>query len=418
LVSAGWGVWRVFQPAGQSPSPEVAWLTNAQNCRWADDGQPAGGVTPGKVLRLDDGLAELSFANGVRVILKGPVALEVRSVGSVRLVHGGMAVRVPEGARGFEVLSPGGKVVDLGTEFGVRVAADGSTRVQVFRGEVQVEAAEDRRAGPLSVKERQSAHLDGAGAALVDGPAGAVDVVREIVSPPVPRTRRLDFRQPVAGTLLDTAGLGTGLTHRLPGTGGDLPARDPNLRLDGPGGRLRLTSTENDLNKQYKVGQGEYVGCRLSDLGFTGAEDFAVTAVFPATPALDVVDQFGLYAGARSDKHIRGGLMRRGEEKGIGPATQFFVGNDGGPDANLHMVGLVSMGDTLTMTLQRIGGRYSLAVENRTTGQSTTLAIRHPGFLDAEPDLYVGLFGATPWRPVPRTLAVQEFHTTVWARRP
>jgi len=57
-------------------------------------------------------------------------------------------------------------------------------------------------------------------------------------------------------------------------------------------------------------------------------------------------------------------------------------------------------------------------VENRTTGQSTTLSIRHPGFLDAEPDLYVGLFGATPWRPVPRTLAVQEFHTTVWVRRP
>ncbi len=414
VALAGWVVGQFLTPSSQ----EVAWLTNAQNCRWEEDGQPAGGLTPGKVLRLEEGLAELSFANGVRAILKGPVTLEIRSVSSVRLMRGGMAVRVPEEARGFEVLSPGGKVVDLGTEFGIRVAEDGSTQVQVFRGEVQVEAAENRRAAPLSVKERQSARIGGAGAALLEGPAGAVDVAREILSPPVPRTRRLDFRHPVEGTLLDAAGLGTGLTHRLPGTGKDLPLSDPNLRLDVAGGRLSLTTTENDLNKQYKVRRGEYVGWRLSDLGFTGEEDFAVTAVFPTTPALDVVDQFGLYAGARSDRHIRGGLMRRGEEKGIGPATQFFVGNNGGRDSNLHMVGLVRGGENLAMTLQRVGGKYSLAVENQTTGESTTLTIRHPEFLDVEPDLYVGVFGANPWRPVSRTLALQELRATVWVRRP
>jgi hypothetical protein len=46
------------------------------------------------------------------------------------------------------------------------------------------------------------------------------------------------------------------------------------------------------------------------------------------------------------------------------------------------------------------------------------LTIRHPGFLDAEPDLYVGVFGATPWRPVSRTLTLQELRATVWVRRP
>jgi hypothetical protein len=412
-----WGAWQLRKLQRQPASQEIAWLTNAQSCRWAEDGQPAGGLSPGKVLHLEQGLAELSFANGVRVILKGPVTLEVQSVRSVRLLHGSMAVHVPEEARGFEVLSPTGKVVDLGTEFGIQVAEDGSARVQVFRGEVQV-AAEDRPAAGLSVKERQSAYLDWAGASLLQGPAGAVDVVREIPSPAVPRTRRLDFRQPAKGTLLDTAGVGTGLTHRLPGTGAQLPARDPNLRLDAAGGRLLLKTTENDLNNQHKIGRGEYLGLRLSDLGFTGAEDFSVTAVFPATPGLDAVDQFGLYAGARSDRHIRGGLLRRGEEKGIGPATQFFVGNNGGRDAHLYMVGLVSRGDNLAMTLQRIGGKYSLTVANQTTGESTTLAIRHPAFLDTEPDLYVGVFGANPWRPVARTLALQELRATVWVRQP
>ena len=46
---------------------------------------------------------------------------------------------------------------------------------------------------------------------------------------------------------------------------------------------------------------GEYLGVRLADLGFTGTEDFEISATIPNIPGLKVVGQFGLYAGSRSD---------------------------------------------------------------------------------------------------------------------
>jgi hypothetical protein len=312
-------------------------------------------------------------------------------------------------------------VVDLGTEFGVSVAEDSSVHVYVFRGEVQAQPeGKGPNADPVSVRERQLALLDVNGVSFQPGAPETDRFVREIVPPPVivPRTLALDFRHAVEGTLRDEAGLGTGLTHRLPGTGQDLPAPDTNLRLNREAGRLELTTAENDLNRQYRLAQGEYPGVRLADLGFTGKEDFAVTAVVSNIPTLETADQVGLYAGVKSDRNIRGGLLRPGERKGEGPARQLLVQNDGGPDSHLHMVGLVSVGADLRLTLQRVGGKYSLMIENYTADGSSTLAIPHPKFLDGERDLYVGLFGATPWRNKPRTLFVKEFKATVWALSP
>lgn len=425
VVSIIGGVWWVARGAGRSgdenrSGQDIAWLNNAQDCEWAERGTPIGGLSPGKVLQLEKGLVEICFPAGAVVVLQGPATLELLTPSSVRLVRGRLTARVPEAARGFEVLSREGKVVDLGTEFGVSVADDGSARVFVFRGEVLAHPAGTGATNPISVREQQSARIGAEGVSLQPPGLGADGFVRQIV-PPVHfdlQSRSFDFRTAVAGTLLDKAGRGTGLTHRLPGTGTLLPARDPNLMLHPAAGLLQLTTTENDLNQQYKVDQGEYVGVRLSDHGFTGTEDFAVSAVIPNTPVLGEVDQLGLYAGVGSERHIRGGLMRPGGKQGVGSSTQFFVRNNGGVDSNLHMVGLVATGVDLVLTLERVRGKYSLTIENRTSGESTTLTTRHPEFLDGERDLYVGLFGATPWRNIPRTISVKEFKVSVWVRRP
>src|SRR5262249_9771883 len=149
--------------------------------------------------------------------------------------------------------------------------------------------------------------------------AGADQFIRAIVPPPViaPRTFGLTFDRPVEGSIRDANGLGMGLTHRLPGTGSRLPERDPNLRPKAADGQLELTTTNSDLNTQYKLPDGEYLGVRLSDLGFTGKEDFAVTATILNIPPLEFIGQFGLYAGAKSDRNIRGGLIsNRREEPG------------------------------------------------------------------------------------------------------
>jgi ferric-dicitrate binding protein FerR (iron transport regulator) len=413
LLALGAGWWLL---AGREPA--IAWLVNAQNCKWAEDVAPAGDLRAGTVLRLERGLAEVRFACGARAVLEGPARLELLSGKSARLLRGKLTARAAGPAAGFEVLSPQGKVIDRGTEFGVSVSEGGATEVYVFEGQVEARPADAPKGAGLSLAQDQAARIAGGKVTLTPKADGG-GFVREIVAPPVivPRRLRLAFDHATDSSLRDAGGLGVGLTHRLPGTGRALSEHDPNLRLDTARGRLELTTTNSDLNRQFRLHQGEYLGVRLADLGFTGAEDFAVTATIPDIPALEFVGQFGLYAGARSDRNIRGGLIssRRGEP---GQYTQFLVNNDRGRDRDLNEVGLLSTGTDLRLTLKRTGGKYALTVENLTAGGSSTLAIRHPDFLDGQRDLYVGLFGANTRSRVRKTLTVKDFSVTVWAVAP
>jgi hypothetical protein len=389
---------------------------NAQDCSWSGPG-PTGNLQAGKVLKIERGLAEIHFQCGARVILEGPSVLELLSSKSARLVSGKLTARVPTEAIGFEILSPQGKVIDRGTEFGV-VSEKGSTEVYVFQGQVDALPAEGNVSGPrmVNLTEHQAA-LMASGRVTVRPilPAAAESrFIRTIAPPPmiVPRTRRLMFDGASDSGAKDRSGRGTGLTHRLPGTGKLLADWDSNLCLNPERSRLELTTTNSDLNTQYKLGKGEYLGVRLADLGFSGKEDFAVTVTIPNIPALDVIGQFGLYAGLASDRNIRGGLI--GHDR-PGQYTQFLVNNYQGCDTpDICKVGLLSTGTDLRMTLQRTRGKYSLAVENLTLGSTSTLTIRHPKFLDAENDLYVGLFGANTQSEVRKTLIFKDFQVTVW----
>ncbi len=120
------------------PASNIAWLVNAQDCLWAGTEQtPGRDMRAGKTLRLERGLAEIEFEKGARVILQGPAGIELVSGSCARLFHGTLTARVSKGAIGFTVLSPRGKVVDLGTEFGLSVDQRGATTVRVFAGEVE-----------------------------------------------------------------------------------------------------------------------------------------------------------------------------------------------------------------------------------------------------------------------------------------
>jgi hypothetical protein len=414
LLALGLGWWLAPRvPTGnQTQAATIAWLVNAQNCQWADELDAAANMQAGKVLKLTSGLAEIHFQCGARIVLEGPASLELLSARSARLQQGKLTARVAKEAAGFVILSPQGKVIDLGTEFGISVAADGATKVRVFEGKVEAQAAHDA----VSLSANQTASLwDGKVTFDASEPAQQAGFVRAIVPPPVivPQTRTLTFRRAQPDSLQDSLGLGTGFTHRLPGTGRRVPQQDPNLRLDAPLAQLELTTTRSDINNQVRLSLGEYLGVRLADLGFTGQEDFAVMAKIANTPDLEDYGQFGLYAGTRSDRNIRGGLIKWGP-KDAGLNTQFMVNNHGGRDTDVYKVGLLSPGTDLQLTLQRIGGKYSLAVENLTEGGVSTLTIRHPDFLDGETDLYVGLFGANPYSDVRKTIVVKEFSATVW----
>lgn len=393
-----------------TPEVEVAWLVNAQDCEWAD-GEP-GPLVAGTTLKIERGLAALRFRSGARLVIEGPAEMKLVSAMRVELAQGKVGAKVPESAHGFTVLSPRGEVIDLGTEFGVGVGADGTTDVRVFEGQV---IARDK-AGQHSLEADQTARFDADGLSVDRMPPAGAPFVRAIVPPPaiVPRSVKLDFRAPVTGSLLDEHGQGTGLTARLPGTGAKFAAGSPNLRLVPAEGRLELTTTNSDINKQVNLDQGEYLGVKLADLGFTGSEDFEVGVRIPNIPALKRVGQFGVFAGTRGDCNIRGGLISR---KDHGEYTIFHVNNAGGTDRDSHFLGLFTTGDEIRIRLKRTAGKFALTVENCTTGAGSTLVIPHPTWLDDTPDLVVGLFGANTQSELRRTLRIEEFTATVWTKR-
>ncbi|MEZ6139965.1 MAG: FecR domain-containing protein [Zavarzinella sp.] len=387
---------------------QVAWLVNAQNCQWQGGEPPAGIFVVGTELQLESGLAEIHFKSGANVILNGPAHLVFGTGNSATLHRGKLSAQVPPSAHGFTIFSPQGEVIDLGTEFGITVDDQGATAVYVFEGKIKT----GKPGGYQEIHQHVGARLND-GTTTVDESLLLKDsLVRQIRIPSVkkPTTTRFDFRTSIADSLQDRTGNGIGLTHRLPGTGEKLPQKDPNLLLNPKTG-LELTTTKSDINHQAGMPTGEYFGIPLKGLNFQPNDNFEILAEFPDIPALPRVGQFGLYAGTRSDCVIRGGLIRRSN----GEYTQNLVNNFGGKDENSNFIGVSAPGDSTRMILRRIHGKYSMTVENLTTGNATTLSIKHPDFLDNTTDLHVGIFGANTQSDQPKLVTIRLVQVTVWA---
>lgn len=131
------------QAVQQNPAPPqvVAKITRTHEAKWhtpAATGAPNGHLHAGDRLELREGYVEVLFYNGASVIVQGPADFRVVSPGSGNLEHGQLTALVPEKAAGFSIRTPCSNVVDLGTEFGMLVEMDGTTKVDVFVGRVEV----------------------------------------------------------------------------------------------------------------------------------------------------------------------------------------------------------------------------------------------------------------------------------------
>jgi hypothetical protein len=135
--------------------PIFATLRSLEDCRWKEDSSaPSLGESfARRSLQLRAGIAEFEFAKGARVIVEGPAELEVRSESEAFLRRGKLMAIVPRQAIGFTVGTPSVTVVDLGTEFGVAVSADGVAHVAVLKGKVNV--APKAHTGQPSVEPRR-----------------------------------------------------------------------------------------------------------------------------------------------------------------------------------------------------------------------------------------------------------------------
>ena len=171
----------VAQVTKSGPVSDSPRITGLVGVVWDAGQEPdlLNGGDVGRRLAFRSGLAELTYGNGVRVTLQGPAELTITGPNAARLAHGRLVAAVPKGAEGFTVDYKGGAVVDLGTEFGLDVAATGRAELGVFDGEVELHRPNQNT---LSLLANQALLLDSAGgeSAAVSIPLNREKFVRRI----------------------------------------------------------------------------------------------------------------------------------------------------------------------------------------------------------------------------------------------
>lgn len=123
--------------------PVAATVTGVLDVDWADPTKTAEYgelLQEGRVLSLKDGLIQLTFDSGAKLLVQGPADFVVRSEMRGTLDAGKISAVVPRRAHGFTVRTPSAEVIDLGTEFAIQVDELGSSEVHVFDGEVLAQA--------------------------------------------------------------------------------------------------------------------------------------------------------------------------------------------------------------------------------------------------------------------------------------
>lgn len=105
---------------------------------------------------LVKGMMELEFANGATTILQAPAVFVVNSAERMELKVGNCSVHAPDSAKGFEVVTPRSRIVDLGTRFSVGVNDAGDSEVQVVEGAAEIYSKADRTLAKTLVKGEAS----------------------------------------------------------------------------------------------------------------------------------------------------------------------------------------------------------------------------------------------------------------------
>lgn len=140
--------------AARPSGPSTAVLTAEDQAVWQGDAKPVRGrALPSGSIGLSAGTAQITFPSGAVVAVHAGAEFELLGPNRLFLRAGRVTPYVPPSAKGFTVVSPGGEVIDFGTEFSVGVDRDGRTDVFVIDGEVDVAGGHARDGQPLRLTQ-------------------------------------------------------------------------------------------------------------------------------------------------------------------------------------------------------------------------------------------------------------------------
>lgn len=96
----------------------IATLSYTKDCLWGEDAAAleTGSRVSAGTFHLAEGLAELSFDCGARIVMEGPAEVELESADGVRVISGKVLASVPRQAQGFRVGTPAARLTDQGND--------------------------------------------------------------------------------------------------------------------------------------------------------------------------------------------------------------------------------------------------------------------------------------------------------------
>jgi len=156
--AAAWLLW-----PEKVAEPVVAEITGSEAAVGFETGRE---LHAGQNLVIGSGFVRIRFAKGAEMILEGPARLEFSGDNGAVLKSGSASVHVPESATGFTLVGPDAKVIDVGTEFAMRVSPDRPTEVHVIDGLILTSTSEG--VGEREMRKNQAIEV-------VDGKAREID---------------------------------------------------------------------------------------------------------------------------------------------------------------------------------------------------------------------------------------------------
>ncbi|MEN8772972.1 MAG: LamG-like jellyroll fold domain-containing protein [Akkermansiaceae bacterium] len=159
----------------------------------------------GERVVFDEGLVEIFFSTGVKLVLEAPVDFEVTGENQGFLHYGKLVAEVnDETAHGFVIDGPSGRLVDLGTSFAVAVDVGGEMEVHVIEGRVDATAT----GGETSRLIRNEAMrlVDGEGVRVVADVGKFVTRMPDYRDEP-PRSVRWTFDEAKGTAVFDTGNI-------------------------------------------------------------------------------------------------------------------------------------------------------------------------------------------------------------------
>lgn len=229
---------------------EVATLSESVKAHFAGDDSFASGARLSNRKEpycLQNGIIKVILDRGAEVIIEAPCEFQLESANKIDVYCGRAYARVSGQAKGFTIDTPTATVIDLGTEFGVKINYDGTSEVHVMKGQTTL------LAGPKNKQSTGQSIIAGqARRVTLDGQITIIPMRQEIFAQRVDSQLILDMNfeglggstLPSGWNLIDNNGAGIGPDYTVLADQGPAGNGDTCGRV-GPGGGTLQSGPHN-----------------------------------------------------------------------------------------------------------------------------------------------------------------------------